>query len=144
LSIIGICLWLPSFSSDIHIDRRGIVNPTDPFKTPFELTNDGLFPIYNVGYSCLGSIMYSQGSELPLGPDYAFVTRRLGRGETADIMCLHLEGPKVPQVVLAGAQITAMFTTLYYKHGTACGAFVTHFVGLGLEKGLDWRQHPCS
>jgi hypothetical protein len=51
-TILGLVGGFLRFDSDITITPRVRLDPVDPFSTLFTVTNDGVFPIKNVTFSC--------------------------------------------------------------------------------------------
>ena len=148
LSVLSAFLWLPSFLPDIHIDHRGTVSSTNPFETPFAITNNGLSAVFDLRYYCkVDFVYYLMGATVNPPLSYTVMVRgddRLGRGETADLICLGLKFPttRVP-VVQAQIEIGVTFVPrLIHKRMRVCSTFWTHFAGTKIEEGLDWLQRP--
>ncbi|MDQ3714403.1 MAG: hypothetical protein M3388_19610 [Acidobacteriota bacterium] len=56
LSIVALLVGLVSsllvFASRVSVSSSSPLNPSDPFSTPFYVSNDGLFAIYDVTFYC--------------------------------------------------------------------------------------------
>lgn len=51
-TIIGFVSSLMFFASRITVSSLNSLDPSDPFSTPFSISNDGAFSIYNVEFRC--------------------------------------------------------------------------------------------
>jgi hypothetical protein len=137
LSIVGICLWLPSFLPNIHIDHRGPIDAHRPFFTPFPVTNDGLSSVYEVYWLCrMNSMIFADGTKVTPNDSSGFLTHRLDRAGTVDLFCPE---PVIPNNPLKFADIVvgiAFTPRLLHRQLGKCAHFVTHVSG----DNIDWKQ----
>jgi hypothetical protein len=146
LTIISLLLWIPTFYPDIHIDHRGPVDPTQPFATPFAVTNDGIKAVYHVGFTCTyRSVLLADGSVKSISPSvFVLVADRLSRGETIDVSCFGIGSVNGIAVKQAQVDVLVTFSAFSFvsfdphKQSTACEQFTTFPTALG----LDWRERP--
>ena len=51
-SVVGLIGGLMFFASRVTVSSLSPLNRNDPFSTPFSISNDGVFPIYDVKFHC--------------------------------------------------------------------------------------------
>ena len=59
---IGLIASLLAFASRVSVSPSSPLDPSDPFSTPFFISNDGLFAIYDVKFHCyFKKVKYVEG-----------------------------------------------------------------------------------
>ncbi len=62
VGVVGLVSGLLVFASRVSVSSSTPLNPSDPFSTPFFISNDGLFAIYDVKFHCdLRGIKFPEG-----------------------------------------------------------------------------------
>lgn len=134
LSVLGIFLWLPSFRPDIHIEHHGLIDPKQPFRTAFSVTNDGLTSVSEVTSFCrMNDIVFAKGGNAGGGTEWQFLTHRLNRAATVDRFCPETWSamPDNP-VTFADIEIGIVYQ-LYLMRWETCAHFQTKLFSDHLE-----------
>jgi hypothetical protein len=85
LAILGGVLTLRYYSTRLNLASIDTARPRDPMGTVFSLTNNGMFPVYDVEQTCVVDIK-------PMLPGIGIRMRPLGKigaGDTKTLNCQH-------------------------------------------------------
>ena len=62
--IFGVVQGVASFVPRLSVYNASALNPSDPFSTPFILSNDGMLDIYSIEYSCAGNFIETESHNI--------------------------------------------------------------------------------
>lgn len=142
LSIFGMLLWIPSFRPLIQIANNNYFDPHDPFSAPFSVSNNGLFPVYNVQFSCILFEMISSRGLIITGANIRHklpAASVLRRGDKLDILCpLTQFAVGITPITKADIDVIVTFTAPLIRL-QSCARFTTFSTPDG---SLHWMQSP--
>ena len=147
LSIVGILLWAPSYSSNIHVDHRGSVDARLPFTTLFSITNNGYFAVFDVRVSCrLNQVTSTNGLKvegITVEKRPGMTIQELERSETFDVPCPFENVFKMsPNDSISSASIdvaVSFIPRLWHVRHLKCVEFDAAADAHG---DLNWMQKP--
>jgi len=110
-TIVGILAAILAFLPKLSVGVSGSLEPANPVKSVFFLSNDGQLPVYDIMVKCnFPKVKYFDGSGIDSSPDSGFIfpesrANMLSPGHTMTLPCAHSLGFKRPEY-LTEAEIT--------------------------------------
>ena len=144
LSIFGVILWAPSFRPLVQLENGNYVDPSDPFNAPFTISNNGLFAVHDVRFSCViyymvGDSVGIEGGQFTRRNPLAETFERGGRIDQPCPVTEYLKGKGVLPIKTADITIIVTFITAF-MHFQTCSRFKT-FPATD-SNTLRWMQIP--
>jgi hypothetical protein len=144
-SVVGLIGGLMYFAARVTVSSLTPLNPTDPFSTPFSISNDGAFSIYDVEFSCsLNDVKFPNGggmSNLSVGGYGLPPIKVIEAGEKATYQCL-IGSQETPK----GSQADIHVVVSYQPKFIPCRIDKPYrfVMKQGSDKQWYWFQQPVS